>query len=234
MKTLFLALFHGVAFSLTVVNAQEPAPAATSPSPAAAEIPHFQEVLRLIRGNLEGVTEQELNEAMVDGLLRTFHPRVLLLSADPTPEPTAEGDALGRVKTYEAAFGYLRLRTVSSDLPRLLAAAVEELRASPQLQGFILDLRAAGGQDYHAAAAAADLFVPAGKPLVQWDDQALSSSDPGQPEPELPLALLINSETTGAAEALAGALHESGPAVLIGSRTAGAAFAMRSFRLEDG
>ena len=229
-----LALIHGLVISLAAVPAQAPDPAVTDPPPAAAELPHFQEVLRLIRGNLEGVTERELNEALVDGLLRAFHPRVLLLTAEPAPEPAPTYGPVDPLKVYQDAFGYLRVRTVSADLPRLLAAALEDLRGSPQREGLILDLRAADGQDYGAAAAAADLFVPAGKPLVQWDDQALSSSDPGQAEPQLPMVLLVNRETAGAADVLAGALHESGPVVVIGSRTAGRAFALRSFRLESG
>lgn len=219
---------------LDQAGVQEPHPAVPDPAAVPAQLPHFQEVLRLIRGNLGGVTEQELNEALVDGLLRGFHPRVLMLTGEEVLEPAVEDQPLGQVKVYQGAFGYLRVRRVSAQLPRLLADALEDLRGPQRCEGLILDLRAAAGQDYRAAAAAADLFVPAGKPLVEWDDQTFSSTDPGQPEPELPMVVLVNRETAGAAEALAGALHESGPVVLIGSRTAGLAHALRSFRLDSG
>jgi len=138
------------------------------------------------------------------------------------------------LKTYQDMFAYLRVRAITPELPRLLSAALEEVRGTPRYEGLVIDLRAADGQDYHAAAATADLFVSAGKPLVQWDDQTLTSSGPGLPQPVLPVALLVNSETVGAAEALAGALRESAPVVLIGSRTAGRAFAMRTFQLDGG
>lgn len=214
------------------VASEEPSPVVTDGASERDPSPHFQEVLRLIRGNLAGVTEQELNRAMVDGLLRAFHPRVIMVSPETNPEPAASIEPLGPVKTFQDMFAYLRVRAITSDLPRLFSAALEEVLGSPRYQGLVIDLRAADGQDYHAAAATADLFVSGGKPLLQWDDQTLTSSGPGLPQPVFPLALLVNGETGGAAEALAGALHESAPAVLIGSRTAGRAFAMRTFRLD--
>src|SRR5512134_3424989 len=53
--------------------------------------PAFQELFEVIRTNLAGVSEAELNRVMVDGLLAGLHPRVLLAAADgvsPAGAPT--------------------------------------------------------------------------------------------------------------------------------------------------
>jgi C-terminal processing protease CtpA/Prc len=48
------------------------------------------------------------------------------------------------------------------------------------------------------------------------------------------LAVLVNGETRGAAEALAAALHQAGAGLIIGSPTAGEATAFREFPLSNG
>ena len=53
------------------------------PSCHAAEtndLPHFQELFRLLRANLPEASDEELNRAAVQGLLDHFYPRVLLVT----------------------------------------------------------------------------------------------------------------------------------------------------------
>ena len=50
----------------------------------------------------------------------------------------------------------------------------------------------------------------------------------------MPLAVLVNHQTSGAAEALAAAVRESGSGLILGSRTAGNAMVMEDFPLKDG
>ena len=50
----------------------------------------------------------------------------------------------------------------------------------------------------------------------------------------VPVAVLVNQQTAGAAEALAEALREADAAVLIGSRTAGQAHVFKEFDLSNG
>lgn len=224
------ALCHVLAgaVSLGLMVAGEPA---AESEPAAVPVPHFQEVLRLLRTNLSGVSEEELNAAMVKGLTESFGARVKWVNrtAPPVSEPTS---GLRRTAVYGENVGYLGIVGVVEGLGEELAAAKAGLRSSNELKGWVLDLRFASGSDARAAAAAADQFVDSGHPLVQFDDVAARSTDAG--DAEYPLVVLVNSETRGAAEALAGALREAGPAVVLGSRTAGQAYAMRAFDLEQG
>ena len=81
--------------------------------------------------------------------------------------------------------------------------------------------------------AAADLFVS--KPVALLDfGQGMVSAKSAPEDVQLPLAVLINGETAGAAEALAGALRSSGAGLLLGNCTAGRGLLMREFTLKDG
>jgi len=201
------------------------------PDVDATAVPHFQEVLRLLRVHLSGVTETELNEAMVRGLTEGFGSRVLWVTNALSAEAEAES-GLRRVSIYGDGVGYLGIKGVAEGLAEELTVAMAGLRSSNELTGWVLDLRFSGGRDYRAAALAADRFVEADRPLVRFDDVALSST--GEGDAEYPVVILVNSETKGASEALAGALREAGPAVILGSRTAGQAHAIRAFDLEQG
>lgn len=205
----------------------------TGEAGGANQLPHFQDVLRLLRTNLPGVTEADLNRAMVEGMLDHFRPRVVLQDGGAEAEVTSEGrGGMRRSALYDGTVGYLGVQEVSPGLAQQLAAARASMEATNKVEGWVLDLRACGGRDYRAAAQAAGLFVNAEQVLISYDDVKLTSAAGG--EAGLPVVVLVNGETTGSAEALAGALREAGPAVVMGSRTAGEAFAMRSFDLDNG
>jgi hypothetical protein len=194
---------------------------------AEPEHPQFQEVLQLIRDHLPDVTEPELNDALVEGLIARFQPRVELVSSN-TAAPDAK-PLITRTEVHEETIGYLRVAEVGPGLPEELAAHWNALRGTNRLDALVLDLRFAGGQDYPAAARAADLFVRGEKPLLTWADTVVRST--GKAESFLPLAVLVNGETGGAAEAMAAALRESGTALIIGSPTSGQAYVYREFPL---
>ena len=97
----------------------------------------------------------------------------------------------------------------------------------------MLDLRFADGQDYAAAANAADRFLTKGQPLLDWEEGSVRSTEKTDAI-RVPVVLLVNRETASAAEALAAALRETDAAVLIGSRTAGQAEVYKEFELSNG
>jgi hypothetical protein len=101
------------------------------------------------------------------------------------------------------------------------------------LKGLVIDLRFAEGQDFAAAVAVADLFVAKARPLLDWGS-GIAKSTEKQDAMRLPVAVLINHETTGAAEALAAVLRDAGAALLLGGPTAGAVMVMQEYPLPDG
>ncbi len=205
------------------------------PRLAAAETdrgPHFQEVLRLIRAHLPGVTEDELSQAMVEGLLTHFHPRVLLVTNASETVSTATNLVL-RSEFLDGAWGYLRIGNVAPGLASQLDSATEALRATNQVRGWILDLRYAGGEDYRAAAEVVERFVADERVLLGWNGTALKSAARTNAI-TVPTAVIIHGQTRGAGEALAAALREFGPALLVGRNTAGQAAAVVSYPLGEG
>ncbi len=97
--------------------------------------------------------------------------------------------------------------------------------AETNCAGIILDLRNADGGDLQAAADVAGLFIPASAPIMNVRDgnNAVVSSYTGKAGKAInaPLMVLINNDTSNAAEALAAALSTGKGVLLIGTPTRG-------------
>jgi C-terminal processing protease CtpA/Prc len=114
-----------------------------------------------------------------------------------------------------------------------LRAAYRHLALTNELKGLVLDLRYADGIDYGAAAAAAGLFTAKAEPLLDWGSGVVSSEEKTNAI-RLPVAVLVNRHTAGAAEALAAMLRETGAGLILGSQTAGQATILSEFPLSTG
>jgi hypothetical protein len=204
---------------------------AEAASPAAA-LPDFQEVFELVRAHLPGVTESELNRAAVEGLLARLEGRVQLAGAAGGATET-NAPALAEARLLENEVAWFRVARVADGLAGELADRLSQWSASNRLAGVVLDLRFAGGDDYAAAAAVADLFLTDEKPLLDWG-QGVARSAKKFNALRLPAAVLVNRETSGAAEALAAVLREVGAGLILGNRTAGRARTWTEFPLRNG
>ena len=128
---------------------------------------------------------------------------------------------------------YLRVRRVDAGLAESLRGAYNQLSITNKLKGLVLDLRYADGDDYAVAAATADLFQARQRKLLDWGNGIVESKDKSNAI-TVPVAILVNHETSGAAEALAAVLRETGAGLILGSTTAGRAMVMRDFPLKNG
>jgi hypothetical protein len=106
--------------------------------------------------------------------------------------------ALVRASVLESNVAYLRVGDVAKNLPEEIQSAQTALTATNRIAGTVLDLRFADGDDLAAATATADLFAAK----------------------KLPLVILVNGKTHGAAAALATALRETRDGLVLGSATA--------------
>jgi C-terminal processing protease CtpA/Prc len=213
--------------ALLVMTGQLPLAAATNnPSP------DFQEVFDLIRQHAAGMSTDELNRAAVQGLLAALGPKVSLgtnnASADAATKPVAE------TTLFDDDIAYLRITRVEYGLAKAVSAAIEQLKATNKVNGIVLDLRYAHGSGYKAATDTVDLFVSKSQPLLDWGGGGMVSSHEKADAITAPIGILVNRETSGAAEALAAIVRLTGSGLILGSRTAGNAMVMEDFPLKDG
>ena len=195
--------------------------------------PDFKQVYELLRANLPGVTDAALNSAAVTGLLSQLHGRATLVGGRGETPVSPSESGLIKSAVLESNVAYLRVEQVGDDLANQLSTAYHALTATNKVVGMALDLRFADGNDYAAALATADLFVTKKMPLLKWGADVESSQPASEPIPG-PLMVLVNRETTGAAEALAAALREADAGLIIGNPTAGLAMTTVDFPLKNG
>jgi hypothetical protein len=196
----------------------------------AAPGPDLTELTTLIRSNLAGVTEAELNEAAVKGVLDHFKGRVVIGERKAT---TGTGALVSRSARYDEAYGFVRLSRVEAGAATRVKSAIASLSSNAPLKGLVLDLRNAGGGDYKAAAQLADLFVATAQPLLDWGAGS-ASAKAKKNALTLPVAVLVNGQTRAAAEALAATLRQATGALVIGATTAGEAALYQQFTLAGG
>jgi hypothetical protein len=196
--------------------------------------PAFEEVSGLIRSNLAGATPAQIDRMAVQGLIESLSPRVSLADTAEDPVPGASGErGVGGVEVYRGTVGYISLRVVGASTPLEFRERYAALSASNHLTGLVLDLRGVGGNDYSAALELADAFLLYETPLMNWGE-GLKSSRSKEAAITLPVAVLVDARTGGAAEALAAMLRQSGVALIFGGRTSGTAGIQRAFPLQNG
>ena len=197
-----------------------------------AEPPDFKEVYELIRAHAAGLSQPQLDHAAVQALVSALAPKVMLVSGDNQPT-NASQPLLSKTNLYEGEIGYLRVGRVGNGLPEAVRKGYEALAGTNKLKGVVLDLRYAAGTDYAGAAGVADLFVTKERPLLNWGSGMVKAKEKTDAL-TVPVAVLVNHQTSGAAEALAALLRETGTGLVIGNRTAGQAMIAEDFPLKNG
>lgn len=200
---------------------------------ATNDAPAFAEVYDLIKTHLTGVGEAELNRTAVRSLVSALGSKVSLVTNGAATAASEHTALVSKLNIFENDIAYVRVGRVEAGLAKAVREAFEQLGATNQLKGLVLDLRFAGGTDYAAAASAADLFERKEQPLLNWGNGMVKSKEKSDPI-AVPVAVLVNRQTAGAAEALAGVLRVTGTGLILGNRTAGQAMIAKDFPLSDG
>jgi len=189
----------------------------------------------------EALDDRRLNDAALTGILRSLGQGATLMSPDEeTPSSRSPiSETLARVEIIDPNIGYIRIADVVEQTPATVDVELRKF-SDAKVSGAILDLRFADGASYEAAAAVASRFLNDGQALFSWKSATMqervfhASSTATGPWKETPLLILVNAETRGAAETLAGALRAQGRAILVGNTTDGSPAAWDEVRLSDG
>ena len=142
-------------------------------------------------------------------------------------------------KNVDKHIGYIRLAAfqerTTDDLKKTLREVTEKMNP---LQGLILDMRNNPGGLLNQAVEVSDVFMKSGTIVstrgrtenMESKNTARNDGD----EPTCPMVVLVNEGTASAAEIVAGALQDSGRAVIIGTQTFGKGSVQTVIPLEDG
>jgi len=218
-----------------------------SPAPSTEQIidslgeGDLQAAIALLKSNFtnrDAITDTELNRAMLTGLLARM-PGGLMLVLPPargesaTPEPAASLYS----EVFEGHIGYLRLGPLNSANLKEMDKNLQDFVAK-KVDAVIVDLRASSGGDFATAAEFAKRFCPKGKALftvrkpAARQDRAFSSDR--DPAFQGLIVVLIDSDTAGGAEAIAGDLRFYDRALLVGQPSAGRAVEYSDLPLPSG
>lgn len=138
-----------------------------------------------------------------------------------------------RLEKTEA--GYIKINNFEAGSGKDAVAAAEELIRRQNAVALVIDLRGNPGGLMDELATFLDYFMPEQDMFVITDkngNEKVYRSD--NVCVDLPIVVLINAETYGAAEVAAAALHECGKAVLLGEATYGQTRTQEIIELEDG
>lgn len=134
----------------------------------------------------------------------------------------------------EDGVGYIRIENFKARSGDLAIDAVEKLRADGA-RALLFDVRNDPGGNLNELLKILDYLLPEGTLFIsqtRGGEQMRQYSKPSCVE--MPMAVLINSESYSAAEFFAAALSEYGWATLVGEKTTGKGYAQTTIGLSDG
>ena len=227
------------AMSLTA-SAQSPTPTpgikSQVDSLSAADLQQAISALRTNFVSPDALNDQEITRATLQGLIsRLGRGAVLIAPTTDGAGQAAESTAFSEL--LDNHIGYLRV----GSLTNTNLQAVDKFLANfvtKKVDAVIVDLRVdAPSSDFSTAAEFAKRFAPKGKALFTMrkasarQDRIFTSER--DPVFQGTVMVLADSETSGGAEALAGALRSSNKALVLGATTAGRAVEYSDVALSD-
>jgi carboxyl-terminal processing protease len=194
---------------------------------------------------IEGRSTRDLSLAEIESLLsgqvgsvinisvvrpRKAQPQKIAITREaPSYPPAGE-------KMLEAGIGYVQVDSLQKGRAQEIANKLKDL----QRQGakkLILDLRNCASGDINEGIAAANLFLNRGTITYlqgQKYPKETFNADPSKALTTLPLVVLVNRSTAGAAEVVAASVLENARGDVLGDKTFGMASIQKVLELQDG
>jgi carboxyl-terminal processing protease len=140
-----------------------------------------------------------------------------------------------RVIEEDTRIGYMHILRFTSRTPEELRTALAALREEG-IEALVVDLRNNSGGLLTESLVVTDEFVDGGALAYERNrdgEQAFNGTDGGAAI-DLPMVVLINTGTASGAEIVAGAIQDSGRAILIGQQSYGKGSIQQIYPLADG
>jgi carboxyl-terminal processing protease len=181
-----------------------------------------------IRSLIAGTPGSNLNVAVVRA--RKAEPQKMVITRDIVTMPPVSD------KMMDDQIGYIKVETLVKGKSSEIAAKVKSLEKSGAKK-IILDLRNDAEGDENEGVAVANLFLNHGTITYlqgQRFPREAFNADPAKAITALPVAVLVNKGTAGAAEIVAAAILENARGDVVGDKTFGDGSVQKTLDLPDG
>ncbi|MEM7145402.1 MAG: S41 family peptidase [Verrucomicrobiota bacterium] len=226
-----IATLAAAALPLTTIGHAQENDAATNTLDALGQS-ELQEAFRTLSQHYidkDALDYESLNKAALEGLLNRLSFGASIVERSPAEEADPETeDALAfHSEIIIPGLAYIRPVTFSLDEIKATRDALKEFKTE-EVETLIIDFRAPVPNDEFARVAAfADLFTPAQELLFKIakpdDERPQSFQSKNPPAWNDDLILLIDAETSPAAETAAAVINHLRPSLIVGEKTPGAA-----------
>jgi carboxyl-terminal processing protease len=185
--------------------------------------------LQEIRGLLAGAPGTSVNAEVVHGR-QPADPQKISITRAIVPVPPVTD------KEMEDGIGYIKAEALTKGKAQEIAAKIKSLEKSGAKK-VLLDLRNCADGDESEGIAVANLFLNHGT-ITYLQGQKFPrqsfSADPSKAITNLPVVVLVNRGTAGAAEIVAAAILENARGDVVGDKTFGDGSVTKTFELPDG
>lgn len=185
--------------------------------------------LQEIRNMLSGAPNTSVNAEVVHGR-QPAEPEKVSITREIVPIPAVTD------KTMDDGIGYIKAEALTKGKAQEIAAKIKSLEKSGAKK-ILLDFRNCAEGDETEGIAVANLFLNHGTITYlqgqKFPRQAFNA-DPAKAITNLPVAVLVNRGTAGAAEIVAAAILENARGDIVGDKTFGDGSVTKTFELPDG
>ena len=181
-----------------------------------------------IRNTLLGTPGSTLTVQVVRA--RRAEPQKVVITRDVVGVPPVSE------KMMEDGIGYVKVEALTKGKPQEIAAKIKSLEKSGAKK-ILLDLRNCAEGDENEGVATANLFLNHGTISYlqgQKVPREAFNADPSKAVTTLPVAVLVNKGTAGAAEIVAAAILENARGDVVGDKTFGDGSLQKTIDLPDG
>jgi carboxyl-terminal processing protease len=185
--------------------------------------------LQEIRNALAGAPGTSVNAEIVHGR-QPAEPQKISITRSIVPIPPITD------KEMEDGIGYIKVEALTKGKAQEIATKIKSLEKSGTKK-ILLDLRNCADGDETEGIAVANLFLNHGTITYlqgQKFPREAFNADPAKAITNLPVAVLVNRGTAGAAEIVAAAILENARGDVVGDKTFGDGSVTKTFELPDG
>lgn len=185
--------------------------------------------LQEIRSMLSGAPNTSVNAEVVHGR-QPAEPQKISITRAIVPIPSVTD------KEMDDGIGYIKAEALTKGKAQEIAARIKSLEKSGSKK-ILLDLRNCADGDETEGITVANLFMNHGT-ITYLQGQKFPresfNADPSKAITNLPMAVLVNRGTAGAAEIVAAAILENARGDIVGDKTFGDGSLTKTFELPDG